>query len=332
MHKSFLKVGFIGQGWIGKNYANEFEKRGYQTVRYSLEEPYRDNKDNIQYCRIVFIAVPTPTTPAGFDVSIVRQALTLVSPGCIAVVKSTLLPGTTKQLQREFPDRVVLCSPEFLSRGTAEQDAAQPLQNIIGIPEDTEVYRAHAQEVLSILPDAPPTIVSSNTAELFKYVHNTSLFTKSVFMNLLYDMSQALSVRWEDIQTLIKNDPMLASRTDNVSHWHITPVHKGGRGIGGDCHIKDFESFSRLYADIVADPQGEVILDALKRKNISLLKASNKDLDLLEGVYGSTLPAAIPSYRYLPPMRVFEYVAIAVGFLVIGAGVISIAATIASIV
>jgi len=56
-------IGFIGQGWIGKNYADDFEKRGYETVRYSLEKPYVDNKEKIKDCDLVFIAVPTPTTP-----------------------------------------------------------------------------------------------------------------------------------------------------------------------------------------------------------------------------------------------------------------------------
>ncbi len=30
-----MKIGFIGQGWIGKNYADDFEHRGYRVVRYS---------------------------------------------------------------------------------------------------------------------------------------------------------------------------------------------------------------------------------------------------------------------------------------------------------
>ena len=58
-------IGFIGQGWIGKNYANDFEARGYATVRYALEEPYKANEDKIKDCDIVFIAVPTPSTPTG---------------------------------------------------------------------------------------------------------------------------------------------------------------------------------------------------------------------------------------------------------------------------
>jgi predicted dinucleotide-binding enzyme len=31
-------IGFIGQGFIGKNYANDFEKRGYEVIRYANEK------------------------------------------------------------------------------------------------------------------------------------------------------------------------------------------------------------------------------------------------------------------------------------------------------
>ena len=37
-------IGFCGQGWIGKNYADDFERRGYYVVRYSLEKQYIKNK------------------------------------------------------------------------------------------------------------------------------------------------------------------------------------------------------------------------------------------------------------------------------------------------
>ena len=54
-------IGFIGQGWIGKNYADDFEDRGYKVVRYDLEK-YKMNKSKIKTCDIVFIAIPTPST------------------------------------------------------------------------------------------------------------------------------------------------------------------------------------------------------------------------------------------------------------------------------
>lgn len=97
-------IGFVGQGYVGGSYANNFEKRGYSVVRYSLEPAYVNNREAIAACDIVFVAVPTPTTPKGFDYSIVEAGLKLVGPGKTAVVKSTLLPGTTKLLQKKISE------------------------------------------------------------------------------------------------------------------------------------------------------------------------------------------------------------------------------------
>ncbi len=153
------RIGFIGQGWIGKNYADCFEARGFDVVRYSLEEPYVGNRQRIKDCRMVFVAVPTPTTPTGFDFSPVVSALKIVSPGSTAVIKSTILPSTTEKLQGLFPDILVMHSPEFLVEKTAAYDAANPSRNIVGIPRDNAEYRARAAEVLSVLPKAPFALI-----------------------------------------------------------------------------------------------------------------------------------------------------------------------------
>ncbi|MEY3784652.1 MAG: hypothetical protein RLZZ230_974, partial [Candidatus Parcubacteria bacterium] len=52
-----MKIGFIGQGFIGKSYADDFENRGFEVVRYALEELYINNKELIKDCDIVFVAV-----------------------------------------------------------------------------------------------------------------------------------------------------------------------------------------------------------------------------------------------------------------------------------
>ncbi len=280
-------VGFVGQGWLGKNYADDFEKRGYSVIRYSLEEPHVKNRDAISTCDIVFIAVPTPTTPKGFQDHIVREALAHVGNGKIAVIRSTLMPGTLRSMQKQYPKKILMHAPEFLSRITAADDAAHPAQNIIGIARATPAYTAAAKKVLAVMPKAPSMIVSAETAELYKYVHNTSLFARSIFMNLLYEIAVGFGVDWDDIKRAIQRDPMIAFQVENVSHWHIEPRHTGGRGIGGDCHIKDIETLSRVYAQVVGDTDGTKAIDAMKRKNIHLLLQSKKDLHLLEGVYGT---------------------------------------------
>ncbi|MEK7567313.1 MAG: hypothetical protein AAB513_00120 [Patescibacteria group bacterium] len=284
-----MKIGFIGQGYIGKNYANDFENRGFKVIRYSLEKEYIGNKEKIKGCDIVFVAVPTPTTPRGFDDSIVTSAMSLIGNGKIAVIKSTLLPGITKKIQKKYPKVFILHSPEFLSRGTASYDAAHPIVNIVGMPRNNGEYKDRAKKLLSILPKSSSKIVSSETSEFFKYVHNTSLFVRGVYMNLLYDLAKSLNVEWQDVKDLIILDPMIAFQDSVVAKWHIDPVRKEGRGIGGNCHIKDFEALSRLYKKNVKDKIGEKIIDSLKKKNISLLTESKKDIPLIRGVYGKRI-------------------------------------------
>lgn len=283
------KIGFIGQGWIGKHYADEFESRMYSTVRYSLEEPYIHNKELIGTCEVVFIAVPTPTTENGFDESIVREALTLVGVGKIAVIKSTMLPGVTEQLQHEFPDVYVLHSPEFLVEKTAAFDAAKPQRNLIGVPIMNEEYLMKAEAVLRILPEAPYNkVMSSRDAEMVKYAGNCFLYTKVLFMNLLYDLAVETGCNWETLREALIHDP-------RIGESHTKPVDASGhsstqgRGAGGHCFIKDFEAFRRLYETEVKDEQGMAVLKAMAIKNNALLINSNKDLDLLEGVYGKDL-------------------------------------------
>jgi len=244
-------TGFIGQGYIGKNYADDFESRGYQVIRYALGEPYSKNKDKIKTCDIVFIAVPTPTTSGGFDDSIVRGATALVGVGKTVVIKSTLLPGTTESIQEEFPNLYVMHSPEFLTEATAVEDAASPARNIIGIPKDTKEYHARAQRIIRALPKAPyEKICSAREAELIKYGGNCWFYFKVVFINILYDLAKERGCDWEAVMDSMAADP-------RIGRTHLDPVHQGGRGAGGHCFIKDFAAFSQMYESLIDDPLGQ---------------------------------------------------------------------------
>jgi UDPglucose 6-dehydrogenase len=273
-------IGFIGQGWIGKNYANDFEARGYSTGRYSLEEPYIENQEKIKDCDIVFIALPTPTTPEGFDDSIVRKSIDLVGKGKIAVIKSTIVPGTTESIQNDYAHVFVMHSPEFLAEATAAHDASHPTRNIVGIPIDSPEYREKAELILSVLPDSPVNkVCPSKEAELIKYGANCFLYFKVIFANLLYDLSQSYGNDYETVKTLVGADP-------RIGMSHLDPINKSGRGAGGHCFIKDFEAFIDFYKKQVGDEKGIGALEAIRNKNVELLRQSNKNLDLLLGVYG----------------------------------------------
>lgn len=276
-----MKIGFIGQGYVGKNTADDFEARSYDIVRYSLESAYKDNKDAIATCDVVFVAVPTPSTPEGFDFSIVKNAISLVRPGACIVLKSTLIPGTSESLQKEYPDRIILFSPEFLCEATASYDAAHPIFNIIGTTEDTDAQKKVAEEVMALLPLGKNQFHTTATAaEIFKYAHNIQGYMRVILSNLLYDVSSAFGADWEQIKQMMDVDPMM-------SPYYNSPVHKTGRGAGGHCFIKDMAAFRMLYGQICEkDIEGLAVLTSMEKKNLELLKATNKDQDLVEGVYG----------------------------------------------
>ena len=280
----------MGQGFIGKNYADELEGRGFPVVRYSLEKEYKNNKEKIKDCDIVFIAVPTPTTPDGFSDEIVRQAVSIVGDGKVAVIKSTMLPGMTEKIQKQYPKKVVMHSPEFLREATAAYDAAHPDRNIVGICADTPEARALGQKVLSILPPAPFELVCSAVeAEFIKYAGNNWLYLKVVYINILYDFVQKLGGNYEHVRDAFAADP-------RMGRSHLDPIHQSGhgglagRGAGGHCFIKDFAAFRSMYEQVFPeDAQGIEALKAMEQKNVKLLRDTGKDLELLEGVYGDVV-------------------------------------------
>lgn len=275
-------VGFIGQGFVGKAYADEFENRGFKVVRYSLEKPYINNKEKIKDCEIVLIAVPTPTTEKGFDDSIIRSAVKLVGKGKTAVIKSTILPGTTASIQKENPDVFVFHSPEFLREVTALTDAAHPERNIIGIPKRSPEFEKKAKEVLAVLPKAPfELITGAEEAELVKYAGNCFFYFKVIFANLFYDVAVTKKIDWPTVRSAVSADP-------RIGPSHMEPVHQGGRGAGGHCFIKDFAAFTDLYKTVIGDLHGNHVLESLRDKNIDLLMQAGKDENLISGVYGDS--------------------------------------------
>jgi UDPglucose 6-dehydrogenase len=193
------------------------------------------NKSALASCEITLIAVPTPTTPEGFDDSYVADALLNIGEGNIAVIKSTMLPGSTAKLQSRFPNIIVFHSPEFLVEKTAAHDAAHPERNIIGITNDTETHHRAAQKVLAVLPKAPyEAVMASLDAELVKYAGNCFLYSKVLFMNMLYDVAVKSGGDFGAITEAMIQDPRIGTS-------HMQPVHDSGRGAGGHCFIKDFE-------------------------------------------------------------------------------------------
>jgi UDPglucose 6-dehydrogenase len=288
------KIGVVGQGNLGRSLANNIEKRGFEVLRYSLEEPYSGARDLIRDCDIVFVCVPTPTTPQGFDDRSVVDALSIVGRGRIGVIKSTVLPGTTARMQKMFPDIIVVYSPEFMSAATADEDVDHPIMNIVGTPLNSTRHQVAVRIVCSVMPTSIyQKVCRSEEAELIKYAHNISGYIQVLTFNIMYDIARSYECDWAVIAEAVKADPLISSR-------YSQPFDKNGRGAGGACFLKDFSAFLRLYREQVDDHFGVEFLSAAERKNVSLLMQTKKDLDQVASVYGDS-PALWSGGDWSPP-------------------------------
>lgn len=272
-----MKIGVIGQGYVGKPLADYLE-RSHEVVRYSLENEYLANKWKIAECDVVFICVPTPTVEGKINLAPLNQAIACVGPGMIVVIKSTVLPGVTDSFQEFIPNRTFLYCPEFLSADTARTDTLYPEIQVIGLPKQTELHKSAAETVKAMLPVAIYSqMCTAKQAEFIKYCHNGAAYVNIVFFNTMFEMAENLGVEWFAIENALTNDSMIAKRYAKV-------MHKGARGAGGACFIKDFAALSE-FNEKIGDDKSRYFMQAVEQKNINILRKSGKDKTLLQETY-----------------------------------------------
>jgi UDPglucose 6-dehydrogenase len=252
------RPGIVGVGVVGGAVRNYFELQGIEPLLYDRFASL-GSLTEVNDASVVYVCVPTPyVSGRGFDESAVVDALTRLSGEKVVVIKSTVIPGTTERLQRQFPQHHVLFNPEFLREASANQDFIDPDRQIVGYCEGDE---ALAQAVLQTLPRAPhEAVVPASVAEMTKYATNSFLALKVIFANELFDLCGSLGVDYE----LVKQGFGVDQRI-NASHLD---VHDAGyRGYGGKCLPKDTMSLLDL-ADEMGIPMR--LLEAAHEVNTRL--------------------------------------------------------------
>jgi UDP-glucose 6-dehydrogenase len=212
--------------------------------------------------------------------------LPLVGKGKIAVIKSTILPGTGERLQKKFKNIFLMHSPEFLMEATAHHDARHPERNIVGVPKMDKKNIEAAKKVLQVLPKAPfEKIMHIREAEMVKYIGNGFLYTKVVFFNIMFDMIKKQKLDYERVREAVSFDPRIGTSHTKILH-NSGHTRKIGRGAGGHCFIKDFDAMLIMHKQFLGEDRGYKALLGYREKNNELLVQSKKDLELLHGVVG----------------------------------------------
>jgi len=228
------KIGIIGVGMVGGAMKGYFESKGIEPYVYDKGKNF-GSMEEVNKADIIFLCVPTPfdKEKQSFDLSYVEESCQNIKGEKIIIIKSTVLPGTTEMLQKKYPQHKFLFSPEFLTEMTAEQDMNYPDRQIIGYTDKSFTI---SKDIIMLLPLAPfERIISATEAEMVKYFGNNWFAVKVAFANQMYDLCQKLNLDYKKIMEAVAADK-------RIGPSHLEVMHKGYRGYGGKCLIKDIRA------------------------------------------------------------------------------------------
>jgi UDPglucose 6-dehydrogenase len=308
-----MSIGVIGQGFVGGSLTTVFSERGETVYTYDkqgktaaggISDFYRADTSVLRpdsiasfvtacegtsgFSGVYFVCVPTPMYEDGSpDVSIVEDVLELLSaapflsdyPDRIAVIKSTVPPGSTERWNKMFNDRGlhVVFNPEFLTEANAVNDMREQNRIVLGGP------RPYINTVRNIFQCAFPKIpiikTSATTAEMVKYVTNCMLSVKVSFANEIAQICEALdadglNIDYDKVVEYAKVDRRLGD-----THWSVpgpVPTHDGRyvRGFGGHCFPKDINALMSVARSYNIDP---IVMNAAWKKNLEIRPKEDRD-------------------------------------------------------
>jgi GDP-mannose 6-dehydrogenase len=162
----------------------------------------------------------------------------------VVVVRSTILPGTTRGVvaktlteasARSVGDSLgIAFNPEFLREGSAVSDFNTPSKTVVGaLDEPTAV------EVMNLYSDLPgkKIITEAEIAELAKYVDNAWHGLKVAFGNEVGVIAKSLGIDSHEVIEIFFEDRRL-----NISTAYLKP----GFAFGGSCLPKDLRALNYL--------------------------------------------------------------------------------------
>lgn len=218
-------------------------RRGRNLISFSAELAEEDARASA-----IFLAVGTPGSRGGADLSSVREAAAAAgsvmrgSRGTLVVVKSTVPPGATRGVVRPELERasglavgknlMLAYVPEFLREGRAVRDQTRPHAAVVGT-DDPRSRRRASSVLRRIMPSGVPILHDTLAgAEMAKHANNAFLATKVSFINTIAGMCER--VPGADVDSVARSlgaDP------------RIGPLFlQAGPGFGGPCLPKDLDA------------------------------------------------------------------------------------------
>lgn len=248
----------------------------------------------VQETELSFICVGTPSQANGnLDLTYIRRiceqighALRAKTSWHTVVIRSTILPGTTRQIiipileeqsgKKAGTDFGVCNNPEFLREGSAVRDFNCPPQTVVGELDRT------SGEILAALSakfDAPLIRTDLETAEMIKYVDNSWHALKIGFANEIGNVCKSFSIDAYEVMNIFCLDTKL-----NISAAYLLP----GFAFGGSCLPKDLRAL--VYAAKTRDLELPILTSILPSNETQVAKGLQ--LILERGTNGSAFWAS----------------------------------------
>ena len=254
-----MNLGIIGNGFVGNAIAHAFIP--CMTVRIHDKDPEKSLdtlSDVVNHSDVVFISVPTPMTKEGLiDLSIVETVFQDIEKvknqdsRAIFVLKSTVVPGTTRKLKVKHPNLPIVFNPEFLTERHARFDFLNQSRIVLGFEADLDEGQRNltVQKVKKLydMRFSGNNFITTNyeTAEMIKYFNNLFFAVKVSFMNEMKLVADKLEViNWDKAVRGFVSDGRVGD-----SHLQV-PGPDGKCGFGGSCFPKDINAFM-TFADSI---------------------------------------------------------------------------------
>ena len=257
------KIGIIGLGFVGEAIRDAYEGYTRICIDTDVSKGYVGTYDEIMDTEGIFVCVPSPEGANGLaDTSILEAVLDkLKDYNGVIISKVTAPPDVYKYLQLDHPNLVYV--PEFLTAANAKIDYYNTKFAIIG--GSVLAYKREAERILRYThPDLFVNFCSIEDASLSKYIINSFLATKVVFMNEMAELVEATGGKWDRVASLISLDPRIGN-----SHLRV-PGLDGVYGFGGMCFPKDTSAILKYAEAVKCDLN--VLSNAVKKNTLLRLK------------------------------------------------------------
>jgi len=271
-----MNIGLVGKGFVGDAVYQNLKNK-YEFCIYDIDVTKRNVnsiKELTSLSKIIFVALPTPMKKDGScDLSIIFNAMKDINNNYddnIIILKSTVVPGTCKEILDKYPNLRLVFSPEFLTEANYVDDFKKCNRVILGGDfKDTIECSNMFKEVF---PNKHYLFTDHNTSEMVKYFINNFLSVKVMFANEMKQICDASNISYNEVKNLALFDDRLGK-----SHFMV-PGPDQELGFGGTCFPKDINAMIKYATTMGVDAH---ILQSSWDKNLKI--RINKDWLSMKG-------------------------------------------------